>query len=126
MKKSAFCAFCVVGLAAVNASAQRQVPAPVPVAEAEVREGSIRLRSIDLERVKKDAAKVPARDDGKEQAIKFAMIKADFESIQKSQDSIIKAYTTGEKINYGKIGGEAHDIKKQGHRLAVNLFNENF
>lgn len=124
MKKILFFAFCFAAFAAADVSAQRPVPAPIPVAEREVREGSIRLRSIDLERVKRDANKRAPRETGKEQAIKFALVKEDFEDIQKSQDSIINAYTTGKEINYEKISNAASDIKKHALRLAVNLFNE--
>lgn len=124
MKKVLFFAFCFIVFAVADISAQRNVPAPLPAAELEIREGSIRLRSIDLERVKRDANKTAPRERGKEQAIKFALVKEDFENIQKSQDSIIKAYTTGKEINYEKIGNAAHDLKKHAHRLAVNLFNE--
>jgi len=126
MKKSAFFAFCFAVLAAANIFAQRQVPTPVSAAEREMRDGSIRLRSMDLERVKRDANKPIERESGKEQAIRFTMVKNDFENIQKNQDSIIKAYTTGKEINYERISDGAHDIKKQAHRLGVNLFFEDF
>lgn len=126
MKKLVFFAVCFVVLSAENISAQRQIPPPVPVVETEMRDGSIRMRSNELERVKRDSYKLPPKEDGREQAMRFAMIKEDFEDIQKSQDSIIKAYTTGKKINFAKISDGAHDIKKNAHRLAVNLFNDDF
>lgn len=126
MKKFGFFAFCFTVLSVVDISAQRQQPIPVSVAETEIREGSIRLRSIDLERVKRDGNRPAEKNAGKEQAIKFAMIEDDFAKIQKSQDAIVKAYTTGKKINYEKISDAAHDITKQAHRLAVNLFSEDF
>ena len=126
MKKSGFFAFYFAVLAAVNLSAQRPVPIPVPAAELEIREGSIRIRSNELERIKRDSYKLPPKADGKEQAMRFAMIKEDFENIQKSQNLIIKAYMTGKNINFAKISDGAHDIKKNAHRLAVNLFNDDF
>lgn len=126
MKKNGFFAFCFAVLSAVNISAQRPVPPPVPVVETEMRDGSIRMRSNELERIKRDSYKSPPKENGQEQAMRFSMIKEDFENIQKSQNSIIKAYTTGKKINFDKISDGAHDIKKNAHRLAVNLFNDDF
>jgi hypothetical protein len=97
---------------------------PTPVVNNEMRDnGSIRSREIEFERVKRDARKLRPRESTKEQEIKFAEIKQDFENIQKLQASIINAYTTGEKINYEKIGEAAAEMTKKGVRLNENLFD---
>ena len=104
-----------------SVSAQ-QVPIPEPTLEAEVRENSIRMRSAELERIKRDSAKPRPRESSKEQEIKFAEIKEDFENIQKLQDGIVKSYTTEKKINYSKISELAADMRSKVLRLNSNLF----
>ncbi len=101
-----------------------QEVSPIPEFEKQIRNGtSIRMRSVELERIKREANKVSREDEsGNERKIRFAAIKEDFESIQKLQDSIIKAYTRSKKINYSKIARSAQSISKNARRLDVNLF----
>ena len=99
-----------------------QVPIPEPTLEVEVRENSTRMRSIELERIKRESAKLRPRESSKEQEIKFAEIKEDFENIQKLQDGIIKSYTSEKKINYSKISQSAADMRNKALRLNANLF----
>ncbi len=97
---------------------------PTPVVNNEIRDNSsIRSRTIELERVKRDSRKINPREYTKAQEIKFAEVKEDFESIQKLQNSIVKAYTTGEKINYEKISEAAAEMTKKAVRLNENLFD---
>ncbi len=99
---------------------------PNPVADTEVRDSSsIRMRSIALERAKREANKPFSNKSSNEPAVNFSEIKEDFEKIQKLQLSIIKTYTTGEKINYEKISGFALEMTKKAHRLDENLFGLN-
>lgn len=100
----------------------QQVPIPEPTLEVEVRENSIRMRSLELERIKRESAKPKPRESSKEQEIKFAEIKEDFENIQKLQDGIIKSYTAGKEINYSKISRLAADMRNKALRLSANLF----
>ncbi len=96
---------------------------PNPVIETEVRDNnSIRMRSLTIEQAKRESNKKPAPAPTKEEIIKFAEIKADFESIQKLQSQIVKSYTTGRKINYGKISDSAAELSKKARRLDTNLF----
>jgi len=104
------------------ASAYAQV-SPVPAVEAEIRDtNSIRMRSLELERIKRDAYNPRPNETSKEAEIRFAEIKEDFEGIQKLQASIIKAYTTGVRINFEKIRDASSEMSKKEARLGVNLF----
>jgi hypothetical protein len=97
---------------------------PTPVINNEIRDNSsIRSREIELERVKRESNKLKPRESTEEQEIKFAEIKEDFENIQKLQGEIIKAYTTGRKINYEKISQSAAEMTKKTVRLDANLFD---
>ncbi len=97
---------------------------PNPVADIEIRDGSsIRRRSLELERVKRESNTTYPTESAEEQRIKFAQVKEDFESIQKLQTEIIKAYTTGKSINYEKIHDSAAEITTKARRLDENLFD---
>lgn len=97
---------------------------PHPVADLEIRDdSSIRRRSLELERVKREGNTKNPAEFSKEQKIKFAQVKADFESIQNLQTAIIKAYTNGKKINYAKIREAAAEMTDKARRLDENLFN---
>lgn len=97
---------------------------PHPVADAEVRDNtSIRMRSIELERLKRDANKLHPNETSREAEIRFAEVKEDFESIQKLEFSIVKSYTTGTKINYEKISELTLEMNRRSMRLGINLFN---
>jgi len=97
---------------------------PNPVADAEIRDtDSIRMRSLALEQAKREENKLHASEDSKIPEAKFAVIKSDFESIQKLESSIVKTYKTGKKIDYVKIGELALEIKKKAGRLGLNFFD---
>ena len=115
--------FGVCSLLFFAASIYAQV-SPNPVADAELRDGnSIRMRSLQFERIKRDASSTHPVEISKELQIKLAKIKDDFENIQKLQFSIVKTYTTGKNINYQKIGALALEMRKKAGRLGVNFFN---
>jgi hypothetical protein len=100
-----------------------QQVSPIPVFEQEIRKGtSLKMRSSELERIKRDANKSTAGNSNLKSKIKFAEIKKDFEKIQKLQNSIIKAYTTGKKVNYSKISKSAESMTTNARRLGANLF----
>lgn len=124
MKQIVFGTFCFFLLTPLLAFGQIYVP--TPVSDAEIRDGSsLKMRSIELERVKRDADKVVFDKPDKEREIKFALIKEDFENIQKLQSLIVKSYTTGKNINYEKIGSAATEMRMRSVRLDENLFNAN-
>lgn len=120
MKQLVFSSLCL--LIFLTSSNIGQVPRPV--AEIEMRDSSsLKRRSIELERVKRDADKPFAKESSDEIFNRFAIIKEDFENIQRLQAEIIKAYTTGKQINYQKISESAAELNKKAVRLEANLFN---
>ena len=86
---------------------------------------SIKMRSVEMERMKKESKGVAAASSApinKQISAKFTEIKEDFEGIQTSQAEIVKAYTTGKVIDYGLIDSLAKDVLKRAKRLDTNLF----
>jgi hypothetical protein len=83
---------------------------------------SIRMRSLQLERIKRDAYTLRPKETSREAEIRFAEVKEDFESLQKLESAVVKAYTTGVKINYERIRDSASEMAKKATRLSVNLF----
>lgn len=121
MKKNGLLVCCVL-VFAIDIIAQ--LPRPVPVIETEIREGnSIKMRSAELERVKRESNKLSVRDS-KEYLLKFEEIKEDFENIQKLQSKVVRVYKTGKTIDYNKIGELSAEISKKALRLERNLFDE--
>ncbi|NOT47275.1 MAG: hypothetical protein HOP17_05940 [Acidobacteria bacterium] len=107
---------------AVSVTAQLP-PHPVPVVETDIRENTIRMRSVELERVKREADKPLTTGSTEVSEARFAQIKADFENIQKKQDSIIRVYATpGVKTDNSRIQDSAKAIRKSALRLNANLF----
>lgn len=86
---------------------------------------NIKLRSVELERVKRESQLAEAASyapiNPKLEA-QFGQVKDDYEAIQLLQAAIIKAYTTGKTINYAMIETSADSIGKRALRLDSNLF----
>ncbi len=123
MDKTKFIGFIIVVVSPIAVIAQQV--SPIPEFEKQIRNGtSIRMRSAELERIKREANKVYKDESVNERKIRFTAIREDFESIQKLQDSIIKAYTRSKKINYSKIAKSARSMSKNARRLDVNLFGK--
>ena len=122
-KKESRAIAAIFGILVFIASVHAQV-SPNPVADAEIRDNSSqRMRSIQLERIKRDANKLRPNESSREAEIRFAEIKDDFEGIQKLETLIVQAYTKGLRINYEKIRESSLEMKKRAVRLGVNLFN---
>lgn len=107
---------------------------PAGAGNKDLRDGNIRGRSNELERIKRSAQK-PNKNtryadrqvlNGSQpedvMAAKYEEIKTDFEQIQKSQDLIISAYKIVYGIDYQQIGRSANEINKSASRLRSNLF----
>lgn len=102
-------------------------PAPPPPPSTPVlRDDDIRLRSVELEKVKREAQKSNVKDKSTDAnngiESKYDEIKEDFEGMQLSQQQIIKAYSTGEKIDLETIKSAADKITGHAIRLNLNLF----
>ena len=81
-----------------------------------------RLRSIALERIKRDSYRsAAAAKSAENRRINYSQIKKDFETIQKLQSGIIKTYITGKEINYKAIGALALKLNESAKRLDGNL-----
>lgn len=114
-----------------NVSAQVTPPG---AGDKDLRDTNVKGRSNELERIKRDAEKPKKRSKNNAAqnsnanqpedvlAVKYEEIKTDYEQIQLSQDSIIKAYQSGNKIDYGQIGKSSSEINKSAMRLNSNLF----
>jgi len=99
-------------------------PAPIANVEAEMRDrSSIRMRSLELERFKREGNKPRPNESSKEAEVRFAEIKEDFENIQKLRNEIVKTFENGNGNNYEKISSLSAEIKKKSRRLDKNLFS---
>lgn len=117
----------ILTVSAIGVNAQ-DAPAPPPVPDAPVlRDDNIRLRSVEMERARRDAAKKDtdpnAATVNSEIEKKYPEIKEDYEGMQLSQMAIVKAYTMSENIDYKAINASADKINKHAKRLNSNLFS---
>lgn len=83
---------------------------------------SIKLRSVELDRIKREAEKtqVLRQENGKE--LNFSLIKDDFEGIQLKLEEIIGAYQSPSGAHYDKIASHANEITEMAVRLRGNVF----
>lgn len=125
MKKGIIVIFVMIILASAGI-AQTGTPidagTPAGAGDKNLQSNDIKLRSIELERIKREADKnaVVRRDDGVE--LKFVILKNDFEGIQLEQSEIVKAYQAGDKIDYKRMNRSAGKITEMAIRLKANLF----
>jgi hypothetical protein len=98
------------------------VGTPAGAGDRNLGENDIKLRSIELERIKREAENTATlrRDDGVE--LNFSVIKNDFEGIQKEQSEIIAGYQSGAAIEYKKIHNSSGKMTEMAIRLKANLF----
>ena len=107
---------------------------PPGAGDKDLRDTNVKGRSNELERIDREsrsdankkkgqsAVNPTAAEPEDKLAAKFGEIKTDYEQIQVSQDSIIKTYQSGGKIDYEQIGRFSQEINKCGSRLMTNLF----
>jgi len=117
----------VVCLIALTGSAWPQREAPPGASDKGAMDRSSKERSIELERIKRDANKPDAKGQqspAPDAAAKFEEIKADFEGLQRRQDEIVKAYTTGKQPDLEKIDSDSEQMNKHAVRLETNLFSQ--
>ena len=102
-------------------SAQQDPPAGA--GDKNLEDRNVKSRSIELERVKRDAEKQnPKNPTQGVPAVKFQEIKEDFEGLQLRQDEIRKIYTEGKQIDTAKIAVVAGVMNANATRLLGNLF----
>ncbi len=121
MKKTALAVFF---LAFWASSVCAQYISPIPVADKEIRDGtSTKMRSMELDRVKREAKKNPVEDLGPAAVNNFLEIKEDFEKIQVLESNIVKVYTRGKVIEYARIAAFSAELNESAARLKKNLFS---
>jgi hypothetical protein len=99
--------------------------APPGAGDKTLGDNDIKLRSVELERIKREAQVAEAASYAPinpKLVAQFSQIKDDYEAIQILQGAIIKAYTTGKTIDYSMIETSAALINKRALRLDSNLF----
>lgn len=103
--------------------AGQQVEPPSVADNATPRSDNIKLRSVELDRIKMEAEKTATlrRENGTE--LKFSIIKEDFEGMQTEQTAIIAAYTQGASIDYKTISKSSNKITEMAVRLRANVFS---
>lgn len=85
-------------------------------------DNGIRIRSMELERVKGEIYRSDiAQRAAENRKINYLQIKKDFELIQTLENSIVKTYVTGKKINYERISELASKLNDCAKRLDENL-----
>jgi hypothetical protein len=124
----------IVILAATAISQVSAQVMPPGGSDRDLRDTNVKGRSNELERIDRDARKEAAKKKNKSEvnpaapqpedklAAKYDEIKTDYEQIQLSQDSIIKAYQGEGKIDYSQISKFSSEINKSALRLNSNLF----
>ena len=129
MKKFIFLIFLIFSTAASsNLHAQLPPPGagtPAGAGDKNLGDDSIKMRSIEMERIKRETQRAEAATFAPintDMAAKFPQIKEDFEGIQISETAIVTAYTTGKTIDYSLIGSSVDGIYKKARRLDSNLF----
>jgi hypothetical protein len=114
----------VIFLAFLGSSISAQYVSPLPVLETEIRDNSsLKIRSIELDRIKRDAKKKGSENLGPASVNNFLEIKVDFEKIQVLEGNIVTVYTTGKQIEYNKIAAFSAEINQSASRLKKNLFS---
>lgn len=81
----------------------------------------IKKRSIEIERIKRDASKKPASVDS---SPNFPKIKDDFEQIQKLNDKIFQLIEVKALINHAAVLELVSEINERATRLRSNLFSD--
>lgn len=79
----------------------------------------IRTRSMELERVKREAARPTLRDSS---TLNFPAIKEDFERIQKLNEEFFGLISAKNPINYAAVLKSVTEINHRSTRLKSNLF----
>lgn len=113
----------LAGLPFVFAIAAQGQVSPTPVVNEEVRDpNSVRMRAVQLERIKRGVGNLDPRRSLAGDETEFRKVREDFEEIQKTQDEIVRVYTTSRKIDFGRIEELAGEISVRAARLESALF----
>jgi hypothetical protein len=116
----------IIATLSIPAAAQDHGP-PAGGSDKNLREAASDLkgRSIEIERVERDAKKPDRKDAEKTQnrpVPSFLQIKEDFEQIQLINSNVLQASPSSAKPDYQRISESAGEIEKRAIRLKSNLF----
>lgn len=117
MMKKLLPAFLLIVASVVAVSAQASPEQAIRGARDEF--FNIKNRSIELERMKKEADKRPVSKDSTQ---KFPKIKEDFEQIQKVNSAVFKLTTLDEPLDYAAVLKFVSEVNRRAARLRSNLF----
>lgn len=114
----------ILGLATIFATAA-QSNAPAVPDSPNPRDTGIKMRSVELERIEREANKINAAATARvnpQVESRFQQVKEDFESIQSLEAAIVKTYRDGKVIDFALIETNGDLIAKRARRLDSNLF----
>ncbi len=106
-------------LSASVAATPAQSAAEQAVKNARDRFSDIKNRSIEMERIKREAHK---RTVGENFTLKFPEIKEDFERIQKVNDDLLRLTAVKTPMNYSAVLKFVSEVNRRAARLQSNLF----
>jgi hypothetical protein len=118
MKKQLLSAIFLLAVSAAATSAQKSVEQAAINARDQFTD--IKNRSIEMERIKRDANKRPASDNA---TPKFPEIKKDFEQIQKLSSDVLELSAVKTSISYAVVLRFVSEINHRAVRLKSNLFS---
>lgn len=117
MNKQLVAAFFLLIASAVAVPAQRSIEEAAKSARDKF--SDVKNRSIELERMKRDAARRPANGDS---VPGFPAIKEDFEEIQKITVGVSELIAGKSPINYAAVLKLVSELNRRALRLKSNLF----
>lgn len=106
-------------LAASAAAASAQSNPEQAILNAREQFSNIKNRSVELERMKREANKRPTSEDS---TVKFPEIKEDFEQIQKINSNVLQLIGTKPPLDYAVVLKFVSEINHRALRLKSNLF----
>lgn len=118
MIKKLLLAIFLFSFSAVAAPAQASPEQAILNAQEQM--SDIKKRSVELERMKREASK---RSVGDNLTQKFPEIKEDFEEIQKINASFLQLTAVKTTVNYAAVLKSVSEIKRRALRLRSNLFS---
>jgi hypothetical protein len=125
MSKRLFLAVTLISLGVLCSSAVAQEHGPpAGGSDKNLREAASDLkgRSVEMERVSREAKKPDKEKSATAQPANFAEIKEDFERIQIVNNDVLQPANESATIDYQRVLESAQEIEKRAARLRTNLF----
>ena len=103
----------------LSAAAAQQPPGGIPTGNPRDRATEDKIRSDELERVKREAEK----PENKDAAPRFPSIKEDFEQIQIINNDVLQTDVASSTLDYKRLSIAADEIRQRAARLKANMFS---